>query len=85
MIANTIVIIVINPFSLVAGVPLIFAIYFLHAKCVPASREARRNELVSKSPIFSDYASSVKGLTTLRAYGYESWLNENMRVYINEN
>ena len=85
MIANTIVIIVINPFSLVAGVPLIFAIWLLHNKCVPASREARRAELISKSPIFTDYASSVKGLTTLRAYRYESWLSENMKDYINDN
>ena len=64
---------------------MIIAIYFLHNKCVPASREARRNELISKSPIFSDYASSIKGLTTLRAYRYESWLSENMKGYINDN
>jgi len=79
MIANTIVIIIINPYSLIAGIPLVFAIRFLHNKCVPSSREARRNELISKSPIFSEYTSSVKGLTTLRAYGYESWLSENMK------
>ena len=82
---NALIILLLTPFTLIAIVPLLAFIFFIRRITTPGAREARRNELISKSPIFSDYASSIRGLITVRAYGYENWLIDVMKVYIDDN
>jgi hypothetical protein len=79
------VVIVINPMLVI---PMVFAfagIYVVMKKIVPLSRESKRNSLITKSPIFSDYSSSLRGIVTLRAYGYKDWIINKMRDKIHAN
>jgi ATP-binding cassette subfamily C (CFTR/MRP) protein 4 len=70
LLSNFIVIIVMNPWSMISLAALICVIGFLYVKVIPATREARRNELILKSPIFSEYTTSLAGITSVRCYGY---------------
>ncbi|MEE4248580.1 MAG: ABC transporter transmembrane domain-containing protein [Kangiellaceae bacterium] len=85
IIGLTIIIIIINPLILVPLGFVLVGIVIVRKKIVPLSREARRLELVTKSPIFSDYSSSLRGIITVRAYQYESWLLDQMKEKIHNN
>jgi ATP-binding cassette subfamily C (CFTR/MRP) protein 4 len=64
---------------------VVIGVYFLIKKVVPFSRESKRNTLITKSPIFSDYVSSLRGIVTLRAYGYKEWMVDKMKDKIHDN
>lgn len=70
--SNAIIIIVITPLTLVAMTPLLIFIYLMYRMTIPFSEEAKRTELIYKSPIFNEYTSGLAGLPTIRAFGYEN-------------
>ena len=73
-----VVIIVLNPYTLLPLALAIAVVVFLLKKVVPVARDIRRVELITKSPIFSLLTQSVGGLTTIRAFGLQSNLTSQM-------
>ncbi|GAA5881682.1 hypothetical protein JCM3774_005336 [Rhodotorula dairenensis] len=67
--AIVIVISVNLPAFLIASVVITLAYAFLGQLYVTSSRELKRLESVSKSPIFSVFGEALQGVATIRAYG----------------
>eukprot|EP00117_Sycon_ciliatum_P000163 scpid4992/ scgid1440/ Multidrug resistance-associated protein 4; ATP-binding cassette sub-family C member 4; MRP/cMOAT-related ABC transporter; Multi-specific organic anion transporter B len=63
-----------NPTTLIAVPPMAVAFVFLRRKYIRSSREIKRLEAVARSPVFSQFSSSLQGLTTIRAAGAQDQL-----------
>lgn len=73
-----VVIVVLNPYTLIPLALAVVAIIYLLKRLVPVARDIRRLELISKSPIFSLLTQSIGGLTAIRAFGLHSNLAAQM-------
>ncbi|TPX68327.1 hypothetical protein SpCBS45565_g03207 [Spizellomyces sp. 'palustris'] len=90
MILGTLVIaVVVIPYILVL-VPLIgIGFYFLRTAYISTSRQIKRIESVTRSPVYSNIPSTLEGLSTVRAFGAETRFanrfvdlqNDNTRMY----
>lgn len=60
---------------------------FLHTrrKYILASREVKRMEAVTRSPIYADFSATIEGLVTLRAYKLEHSVTKFFQQQIDEN
>ncbi|KAL0964216.1 hypothetical protein UPYG_G00320960 [Umbra pygmaea] len=66
-------------------VPLAVIYYFVQRFYVATSRQLRRLDSVSRSPIYSHFGETVSGLSVIRAYGHQGrFLKHNEKV-IDEN
>uniref|UniRef100_A0A3B4B9M5 ATP-binding cassette, sub-family C (CFTR/MRP), member 2 n=1 Tax=Periophthalmus magnuspinnatus TaxID=409849 RepID=A0A3B4B9M5_9GOBI len=71
-----------TPFFTIIIVPLAVIYYFFY---VATSRQLRRLDSVSRSPIYSHFGETVSGLSVIRAYGHqERFLNQNEKT-VDEN
>ncbi|TVY29246.1 ABC transporter [Lachnellula hyalina] len=58
---------------------LILAIYFLQKYYLRTSRQLRFLDLECKSPLYTHFAETLEGLSTIRAFGWqESFISENL-------
>ncbi|KAI9650783.1 Transporter of the ATP-binding cassette (ABC) [Ciborinia camelliae] len=86
-IATTIIMIsIFTPYFLVA-VALVFSIYLYIGKYfLRTSRDLKRIEAVTKSPLYQHFGETLNGLTTIRAYQSEKiFINENLDRIDNNN
>ncbi|KAJ1897428.1 hypothetical protein LPJ66_003379 [Kickxella alabastrina] len=76
MVANVLsailVIVLTMPFMLVIIMPLTFAYRYLQQLYLFSSREVRRLDSTTRSPIISHFQDSVGGISTIRAYSQQS-------------
>ncbi|KAI9095088.1 P-loop containing nucleoside triphosphate hydrolase protein [Phlyctochytrium arcticum] len=86
MIIGTLVIsVIIIPYILVL-VPFIFVgFYLLRRAYVLASRQVKRIESVTRSPVYSNIPTTLEGLSTVRAFGREQDFAKNFTRLQNEN
>ncbi|XP_033835853.1 canalicular multispecific organic anion transporter 1 [Periophthalmus magnuspinnatus] len=74
-----------TPFFTIIIVPLAVIYYFVQRFYVATSRQLRRLDSVSRSPIYSHFGETVSGLSVIRAYGHqERFLNQNEKT-VDEN
>ncbi|KAJ3128571.1 hypothetical protein HK098_003997 [Nowakowskiella sp. JEL0407] len=82
LIFSTLVLIgIIFPFFLLGVLPFIVLFYFVQLFYRATSRELKRLENISRSPLFSHFSESLSGLATIRAYHENSrFINENLQM-----
>ncbi|NXB57153.1 MRP2 protein, partial [Struthidea cinerea] len=78
IISTLIVICLATPFFAVVIIPLSVFYYFVLCFYVSTSRQLRRLDSVTRSPIYSHFGETVSGLSVIRAYGHqERFLKQN--------
>ncbi|XP_029305645.1 LOW QUALITY PROTEIN: ATP-binding cassette sub-family C member 2 [Cottoperca gobio] len=74
-----------TPFFTILIIPLALVYYFVQRFYVATSRQLRRLDSVSRSPIYSHFSETVSGLSVIRAYNHqERFLKHNTNT-IDEN
>ena len=68
VISTIIVIVVATPYFLAVIVPLLIVYFVIQRIYVNTSRQLKRLESLSRSPIYSHFQETLNGVTTIRAY-----------------
>jgi ATP-binding cassette subfamily C (CFTR/MRP) protein 4 len=64
-----------------AIVVIIFLIYFFY----PSIKQTRNYELISRSPLYSQFSATLSGIIIIRSYKQVEHINEKFRDYLNNN
>ncbi|KAH9512009.1 hypothetical protein DERF_010425 [Dermatophagoides farinae] len=59
------------PIILTALVPILFLYYIVQRLYIASSRQLKRIESITRSPIYHHFTETVNGISTIRAYGVE--------------
>ncbi|GCB75002.1 hypothetical protein scyTo_0019708 [Scyliorhinus torazame] len=74
-----------TPYFTIVIVPLAILYYFIQTFYVVTSRQLRRLDSVTRSPIYSHFGETVTGLPIIRAYGHQARFLETNEQIINGN
>uniref|UniRef100_A0A671YF42 ATP-binding cassette, sub-family C (CFTR/MRP), member 2 n=1 Tax=Sparus aurata TaxID=8175 RepID=A0A671YF42_SPAAU len=74
-----------TPFFTILIVPLAVVYYFVQRFYVATSRQLRRLDSVSRSPIYSHFSETVSGLSVIRAYGHQDRFLKHNEITIDGN
>ncbi|XP_058838490.1 probable multidrug resistance-associated protein lethal(2)03659 [Topomyia yanbarensis] len=69
-----VVVAIVNPYNLIPTVVIGIIFYFLRELYLLTSRNVKRVEATTRSPIYSHLSASLSGLSTIRAFGAEKVL-----------
>jgi len=68
VIAVIILVCIINPVLFIAVIPLLVGFYFVQQRYIKTSREVKRLEAVSRSPVYSQISETLQGMASIRSY-----------------
>lgn len=85
VLAIVVLVVVINPWVLISLPPLLIALHLLQSYYILSSRQIKRIEGVSRSPIFSLLNESLNGLVVVRAFKLQPLLFQRMLAAIDGN
>ncbi|CAL9687902.1 unnamed protein product [Knipowitschia caucasica] len=85
VLATIFVICLATPFFTVVIIPLAVIYYFVQRFYVATSRQLRRLDSVSRSPIYSHFGETVSGLSVIRAYGHQDRFLKHNETTMDEN
>ncbi|KAJ0067200.1 hypothetical protein NL108_012940, partial [Boleophthalmus pectinirostris] len=74
-----------TPLFTIIIIPLAVVYYFVQRFYVATSRQLRRLDSVSRSPIYSHFGETVSGLPVIRAYGHQERFLKQNETTIDEN
>ncbi|KAK6487243.1 canalicular multispecific organic anion transporter 1 [Huso huso] len=74
-----------TPFFTAVIIPLAIFYYFVQRFYVATSRQLRRLDSVSRSPIYSHFGETVSGLSVIRAYGHQERFLQHNEMTIDKN
>ncbi|XP_075676248.1 multidrug resistance-associated protein 1-like isoform X2 [Dermatophagoides pteronyssinus] len=65
------------PIILIALIPILFLYYIVQRLYIASSRQLKRIESITRSPIYHHFTETVNGISSIRAYGVEKkFINE---------
>jgi ABC-type multidrug transport system fused ATPase/permease subunit len=73
------------PFILPFFLPLAALFWLVRARYITASREVKRWEATTKSPIFEKFSASLRGLTTIRAFNSQGRFHDAFLQSLDDN
>ena len=73
---------IVNPWVLLVLVPIVPTFWWLRRYYLRSSRQLKRLESVTRSPIYALFSSSLDGLTTIRAFNVE---NDFVNMFLERN
>uniref|UniRef100_A0A669C2V6 ATP-binding cassette, sub-family C (CFTR/MRP), member 2 n=1 Tax=Oreochromis niloticus TaxID=8128 RepID=A0A669C2V6_ORENI len=79
------VICLVTPFFAIVIIPLALIYFFVQRFYIATSRQLRRLDSVSRSPIYSHFGETVSGLSVIRAYKHQDRFLKHNEVTIDEN
>ena len=85
VLGNFVTVIIITPYILIVLAGVLIYFFLLLRYFTPASKQLKRMELITKSPIISLLNSSVQGLATIRCLNLEKKLKNDMKSSIDLN
>ncbi|KAL7855415.1 hypothetical protein AOLI_G00190190 [Acnodon oligacanthus] len=85
LLATLVIICLAVPLFTAVVIPLIVIYHFVERFYLTTSRQLRRLDSVSRSPIYSHFGETVSGLPVIRAYGYQKRFLEQSKVAIDSN
>ncbi|MED6236457.1 Canalicular multispecific organic anion transporter 1 [Ataeniobius toweri] len=74
-----------TPFFTIIIIPLAVIYFFVQRFYVATSRQLRRLDSVSRSPIYSHFGETVSGLSVIRAYNHQERFLKHNEITIDEN
>ncbi|XP_035029328.1 canalicular multispecific organic anion transporter 1 [Hippoglossus stenolepis] len=74
-----------TPIFIAITVPLAVVYYIVQRFYLRSSRQLRRLDSVSRSPIYSHFGETVSGLSVIRAYGHQERFLEKNETILDEN
>ena len=83
--STVLVVSVSTPLFLIPLVPITILYVFCQRYYVSSTRQLKRLEAVSKSPIFSHFGETLSGVSTIRAYDAQNRFTKLMQKHIDEN
>lgn len=83
--AAVILVCVAIPYLIFVVVPLMYSFVKYRERYLQSSREVKRIEAVTRSPVFSDFSAILEGLATVRAYKIEERLRAKFREQVDKN
>ncbi|KAG5894560.1 hypothetical protein JTB14_021542 [Gonioctena quinquepunctata] len=81
VLAITLVIATMNPWILIPTVIILIIFHFIRQAFLSSSRNIKRVEAITRSPIYTHLAASLQGITTIRAFGAEEILTKEFDNY----
>ncbi|XP_038152385.1 canalicular multispecific organic anion transporter 1-like [Cyprinodon tularosa] len=85
VLGTLVVICLATPFFAIIIIPLAVVYFFVQRFYVAASRQLRRLDSVSRSPIYSHFGETVAGLSVIRAYNHQERFLKHNEETIDEN
>lgn len=85
VLGTVVVICMATPFFAIMIIPLAVLYFFVQRFYVATSRQLRRLDSVSRSPIYSHFSETVSGLSVIRAYGHQERFLQHNEKTIDEN
>eukprot|EP00158_Paraphelidium_tribonemae_P009276 Partr_v1_DN28821_c1_g1_i1_m34129 putative ATP-binding cassette, sub-family C (CFTR MRP), member len=73
------------PFLLVVLAPIFVVYYFMQGFYLRTSRELKRLDAISRSPVYAHFSESMTGLSTIRAYQCQDRFVDALDNFINTN
>ncbi|XP_008280640.1 ATP-binding cassette sub-family C member 2 [Stegastes partitus] len=74
-----------TPYFTIVLIPLALIYYFVQRFYIATSRQLRRLDSVSRSPIYSHFGETVSGLSVIRAYKHQDRFLKHNEITIDEN
>ncbi|XP_022257321.1 multidrug resistance-associated protein 1-like [Limulus polyphemus] len=87
VIGTAVVISISNPIFIAAAIPVFFIYYLIQKIFISASRQMKRLESVTRSPIYNNFSETISGASSIRAYGVQKYFIERCdeRIDVNQN
>ncbi|KAL3697480.1 hypothetical protein R1sor_011556 [Riccia sorocarpa] len=76
---------IIMPWFLLCLPPFVFLFIYCQQRYVAVSRELKRLDGLSRSPIYAHFAQTLQGVTSVRAYGIETATHDHFRDLLDAN
>ncbi|CAM6097000.1 unnamed protein product [Calypogeia fissa] len=76
---------VIMPYFLLTQPPFIYLLFYCQRRYVAISRELKRIDGLSRSPIFAHFTQTLQGVTSVRAYGVEKVMHDHFAELLDAN
>ena len=79
------VILVFNPYSVIGFIPVSIFYFFVGKRYLESTRELKRLDSNTRSPIFSHFGETIQGASIIRAYSAEKRLSEILHERVDMN